>query len=168
MASAGRSTDRPWPAHQPPALDRKSRGSSPSSLSDVVRGWVQDNSVRGHSVVAATTTQLQPGWSRYAMMVSVTDDPFVTAEASAAQLTGRIGRQHDIAVVLGSGWTPAADALGTPDAEIPLVELGGFPPPTVVGHTPSVRSVTVGDRRGLLFLGRVHLYEGLPPAQVVH
>jgi len=47
----------------------------------------------------------------------VTDDPFVSAEASAAQLTARIGRQHDIAVVLGSGWTPAADALGTPEAE---------------------------------------------------
>jgi purine-nucleoside phosphorylase len=102
------------------------------------------------------------------MMVLVTDDPFVTAEASAAQLTGRIGRQHDIAVVLGSGWTPAADALGTPDAEIPLAELGGFPPSTVVGHTASARSLTVGDRKVLLFLGRVHLYEGLPPAQVVH
>jgi purine-nucleoside phosphorylase len=101
--------------------------------------------------------------------VLVTDDPFVSAEASAAQLAARTGqRQHDIAVVLGSGWTPAADTLGTPDTEVPLAELGGFPPPTVAGHTPSVRSVTVGDRRVLLFLGRVHLYEGLPPAQVVH
>jgi purine-nucleoside phosphorylase len=100
--------------------------------------------------------------------VFVTDDPFASAEASAAQLTARIGRQHDIAVVLGSGWTPAADALGVPEAEIPLAELGGFPPPTVMGHTPSVRSVTVGTRKVLLFLGRVHLYEGLPPTQVVH
>jgi purine-nucleoside phosphorylase len=99
----------------------------------------------------------------------VTDDPFAAAEASAAQLAFRTGRQsHDVAVVLGSGWTPAADAVGTADTEVPLAELGGFPEPTVAGHTPTVRSLTVGSRKVLLFLGRVHLYEGLPPAQVVH
>jgi purine-nucleoside phosphorylase len=99
----------------------------------------------------------------------VTDDPFAIAEASAARLADRTGYPaHDVAVVLGSGWTPAADAVGTADAEVPLAELGGFPPPTVPGHTPTVRSVRVGTLRVLLFLGRVHLYEGLPPATVVH
>ena len=63
---------------------------------------------------------------------------------------------------------PAADAVGAASAEIPLAELGGFPAPTVAGHTPSVRSVLVRDRRVLLFLGRVHLYEGLAPSVVVH
>jgi purine-nucleoside phosphorylase len=101
--------------------------------------------------------------------MTVTEDPFAIAEASAAQLASLTGRtSHDIAVILGSGWTPAADAAGTADAEIPLTELGGFPEPTVAGHTPTVRSVTVGDRHVLLFLGRVHLYEGLPPSAVVH
>jgi purine-nucleoside phosphorylase len=99
----------------------------------------------------------------------VTEDPFAIAEASAAQLASMTGKpSHDIAVVLGSGWTPAADAVGTPDVEVPLDELGGFPSPTVAGHAPTVRSVTIGDRRVLLFLGRVHLYEGLPPSSVVH
>ncbi len=97
------------------------------------------------------------------------EDPFDVAEASAAQLASLTGKPaHDIAVVLGSGWTPAADAVGAADVEVPLTELGGFPEPTVPGHTPTVRSVTVGDRRVLLFLGRVHLYEGLPPSAVVH
>jgi purine-nucleoside phosphorylase len=97
------------------------------------------------------------------------EDPFAVAEASAAQLASLTSKPaHDIAVVLGSGWTPAADAVGAADVEVPLTELGGFPEPTVPGHTPTVRSVTVGDRRVLLFLGRVHLYEGLPPAAVVH
>jgi purine-nucleoside phosphorylase len=101
------------------------------------------------------------------MMALVTDDPYPAAEASAARLTALTG-PHDVAVVLGSGWKPAADAIGAADAEVPLTELGGFPQPTVAGHTPTVRSVSAGPLRALLFLGRVHLYEGLPPATVVH
>jgi purine-nucleoside phosphorylase len=71
-------------------------------------------------------------------------------------------------VVLGSGWAPAADALGSTAAEVPLDALGGFPPPTVGGHSPAVRSVRAGDVHALVFLGRVHLYEGHAPATVVH
>ncbi|HZR52352.1 MAG TPA: purine-nucleoside phosphorylase [Streptosporangiaceae bacterium] len=99
----------------------------------------------------------------------MTSDPFEAAEASAARLGELTGQPaHDVAVVLGSGWAPAADALGTPDAEVPLADLGGFPPSTVAGHTATVRTVSVGPVRALVFLGRVHLYEGLPPSAVVH
>jgi len=101
------------------------------------------------------------------MMTHVTDDPYAAAAASAARLTAQTG-QHDIAVVLGSGWTPAADAIGTTEAEISLAELGGFPGTTVPGHSPAVRSVVAGPMRVLVFLGRVHMYEGLSPAAVVH
>ena len=101
------------------------------------------------------------------MMLLVSDDPYAVAAASAARLTSLTGRP-DVAVVLGSGWAPAADAIGAVDAEVPLTELGGFPEPTVAGHTPTVRSVSAGPLRVLVFLGRVHLYEGLPPATVVH
>jgi purine-nucleoside phosphorylase len=101
------------------------------------------------------------------MMALVTDDPFAAAAASAERLTELAGR-HDAAVVLGSGWAPAADAIGATQAEIPLADLGGFPASTVPGHTPTVRSVTAGPVRVLVFLGRVHLYEGLSPAAVVH
>jgi purine-nucleoside phosphorylase len=101
------------------------------------------------------------------MMALVTDDPFATAAASAARLVALAGRP-DVAVVLGSGWAPAADAIGPAEAVVPLTELGGFGEPTVAGHTPTVRSVNAGPSRVLVFLGRVHLYEGLPPATVVH
>src|SRR5215510_475681 len=101
------------------------------------------------------------------MMILVSDDPFAAAAASADRLTALAG-PHDAAVVLGSGWTPAADAIGAADTEIPLAELGGFPVSTVPGHTPTVRSVAAGPVRVLVFLGRVHLYEGLSPAAVVH
>jgi purine-nucleoside phosphorylase len=101
------------------------------------------------------------------MMTLVTDDPFAVAAASADRLTALAG-PHDAAVVLGSGWSPAADAIGPAETEIPLAELGGFPASTVPGHAPTVRSVAAGTVRVLVFLGRVHLYEGLSPATVVH
>jgi purine-nucleoside phosphorylase len=101
--------------------------------------------------------------------MTATSDPYEAAQDSAARLADLTGQpRHDVAVVLGSGWAPAADALGTTEAEVPLDALGGFPPPTVGGHSPAVRSVRVGDVRALVFLGRVHLYEGHDPATVVH
>jgi purine-nucleoside phosphorylase len=96
-------------------------------------------------------------------------DPYQAARASAARLAELTGRaRHDVAVVLGSGWAPAADALGTAHAEVPLADLGGFPPPTVGGHSGTVRSLDAGGTRALVFLGRVHLYEGHDVATVVH
>ena len=91
------------------------------------------------------------------------------ADAAAATIAERTGiAKHDIAVVLGSGWRPAADVLGTPDAEIPLGELPGFEAPTAVGHGGTVRSVDVEGKRTLVLLGRTHLYEGKGVARVVH
>jgi purine-nucleoside phosphorylase len=96
-------------------------------------------------------------------------DPYAAAAASAEQLARLTGfGTHDIAVVLGSGWAPAADAIGDPDAVVPLAELGAFPQPAVPGHVPAARSVRAGSRRVLVYLGRTHLYEGHPVAAVVH
>ena len=55
----------------------------------------------------------------------VNDDPYAAARASAERLTALAG-PHDAAVVLGSGWTPAADAIGAAKTEIPLA--GPAPP----------------------------------------
>jgi purine-nucleoside phosphorylase len=99
----------------------------------------------------------------------MTADPYAAAAASAARLAELTGRpQHDVAVVLGSGWAAAADALGTAGSEVAMAKLGGFPEPTVPGHLAAVRSVEVGQRAVLVFLGRAHLYEGHSPATVVH
>jgi purine-nucleoside phosphorylase len=99
----------------------------------------------------------------------MTTDPYVAAAASAARLADLTGApRHDVAVVLGSGWADAADALGRPDAQLPIADLGGFPEPTVPGHLPLVRSVQIGQLRAVVFLGRAHLYEGHSPAAVVH
>jgi purine-nucleoside phosphorylase len=96
-------------------------------------------------------------------------DPYALAAASAARLAELTGQpRHDVAVVLGSGWAAAAAAIGTAEAEVPVAELGGFPPPTVAGHAGLVQSVAVGQVRALVFLGRAHLYEGHSPHTVVH
>jgi purine-nucleoside phosphorylase len=96
-------------------------------------------------------------------------DPFSRAEAAAATLRERTGiERFDTAVVLGSGWRAAADAIGAPELEVPLRELGGFKQLTVGGHTPAVRYIKKGQRRVLLYLGRIHLYEGHEPPDVVH
>ena len=95
--------------------------------------------------------------------------PEQIAAAAAAALAERTGvPRHDVAVVLGSGWVPAADVIGAPTAEVPVAELPGFTPPGVVGHAGLVRSIPVGGRQVLVFLGRTHLYEGHGEAAVVH
>ncbi len=83
-----------------------------------------------------------------------------------AQRTG-VAR-HDVALVLGSGWTPAADELGPAIAELEVTELPGFLAPAVQGHAGRVRSVQVGAKHVLVFLGRTHLYEGRGVDAVVH
>jgi purine-nucleoside phosphorylase len=96
-------------------------------------------------------------------------DPFAAAAASAEALRKRCGTDtFDVAVVLGSGWAAAADAIGDPEVEVPLTELAGFQQPSVKGHTPSVRYIKKGQRHILLYLGRIHLYEGHDAHTVVH
>src|ERR1035441_2983511 len=91
---------------------------------------------------------------RKAVHQGMTADPYAAATASAARLAELTGQPaHDVAVVLGSGWAAAADALSAAAtdcaatdpgavmtsgaAEVPLAELGGFAPPTVAGHLPT-------------------------------
>jgi purine-nucleoside phosphorylase len=88
------------------------------------------------------------------------------AAAAIAKATGI--DTHDVAVVLGSGWRPAADVLGAPEHELAMADLPGFRPPGVAGHKGTVRSVRVGERRALVLLGRTHLYEGHGVEPVVH
>jgi purine-nucleoside phosphorylase len=97
-------------------------------------------------------------------------DPFDLARRSSAELAERTGVEgHDVAVVLGSGWRPAVDRLGSTVADIATSDLPGFPESTVVGHGGGVRSlVTGGGARVLAFVGRVHGYEGHTPSLVVH
>jgi purine-nucleoside phosphorylase len=91
------------------------------------------------------------------------------ADAAAARLRELTGAEsHDVALVMGSGWVPAADALGAAESEFPVVDLPGFPVPSVEGHAGTIRSYRIGAGRALVFLGRTHYYEGRDVAAVAH
>jgi purine-nucleoside phosphorylase len=102
-------------------------------------------------------------------LVDAWKDPFLAARSAAAALGAATGvARYDVAIVLGSGWSPAADEIGAGGPEVPMGELGGFPSPTVPGHDGTVRALRAGEHRVLVLAGRVHLYEGHAPAAVVH
>jgi purine-nucleoside phosphorylase len=91
------------------------------------------------------------------------------AAAAAQALAAATGvARHDVALVLGSGWRPAADVIGAAEREVAMADLPGFVPPSVQGHGGTVRSVAVGGRRVLVLLGRTHRYEGHGTDAVVH
>lgn len=99
----------------------------------------------------------------------MTIDPHLAAEAAAQQIaTSTRAPRHDVAVVLGSGWGPAAAGLGTPSTSIPMSTIPGFSSPTAAGHTGSVQSIEVGEHRVLVLVGRIHSYEGHTLQRVVH
>ncbi|MFZ9987647.1 MAG: purine-nucleoside phosphorylase [Candidatus Nanopelagicales bacterium] len=96
-------------------------------------------------------------------------DPVALAREAAAALSDATGvPRHEVAIVLGSGWGPAADALGTTIAEIDADTLPGFRPPVADGHHGRIRSIDADGTPVLVFLGRTHLYEGHGVDAVVH
>jgi len=99
-----------------------------------------------------------------------TVDPWPLVAQAAEVIRERTGvAAHDVLVVLGSGWTPAAERFGTITAEVPIAELPGCVPVGVAGHAGILRSVEArGGRRILALLGRVHAYEGHELSTVVH
>jgi purine-nucleoside phosphorylase len=95
--------------------------------------------------------------------------PAEVAHDAAQAIRDRTGvENHDVAVVLGSGWAPAASRLGEPTATVPMADLPGFTPPTAAGHRGQVLSVPVGGQRVLVLVGRIHAYEGHDLRHVVH
>jgi len=96
-------------------------------------------------------------------------DPEDLARRAARVIAERTGvDEHDVAVVLGSGWSAAVAAFGSPTAALPQAELPGFTTPTAVGHTGELLSTRVGKHRVLVLVGRVHAYEGHDLRHVVH
>ncbi|MGY1747510.1 purine-nucleoside phosphorylase [Blastococcus sp. SYSU D00695] len=95
-------------------------------------------------------------------------DPASLSQQAASALTSALGGDHDIAVVMGSGWAAAAEAFGAAEASVAIDRLPGFSAPVVAGHGGEIRSVRVGGHKVLLFLGRTHLYEGRGVEPVVH
>jgi purine-nucleoside phosphorylase len=100
---------------------------------------------------------------------AVQNSPYEHAAHAAERLAELTGvERHDVALVLGSGWLPAVDALGEATAEIDTTDLPGFSASAVAGHSGKIRSVRAGDKQLLVFLSRTHYYEGKGVEAVVH
>jgi len=100
---------------------------------------------------------------------AVQESPYEHAAYAAERLAELTGvERHDVALVLGSGWLPAVDALGDVIAEVDTTDLPGFSAAAVAGHSGKIRSVRAGDKQLLVFLSRTHYYEGKGVAAVVH
>ena len=96
-------------------------------------------------------------------------DPSAAAAAAAGALARLTGVQrHDVALVLGSGWVPAADLIGTTVADLAVTELPHFAPPAVAGHAGRIRSVDADGTKVLVMLGRTHYYEQRGVEAVAH
>jgi purine-nucleoside phosphorylase len=84
------------------------------------------------------------------------------AEAAADSLDAD---SADVAIVLGSGLASAADRL-TNARSVLYAALPGFPEPTVAGHPGRLLCGRWGEKKVLIFCGRVHGYEGYPAAEI--
>jgi purine-nucleoside phosphorylase len=98
----------------------------------------------------------------------VTDDPYAAAAVAAERLVARLGGAPDVAVVLGSGWAPAVEAIGPAVQVVSMTDIPGFPAPTVAGHAGTITSIDVAGTQVVVMAGRAHLYEGHAPSTVVH
>ena len=97
-------------------------------------------------------------------------DPYALAKVAGTAILERFDIAGlDIAFVLGSGWSAAADDLGQLIGSCELAELPGFAQPTVVGHGAAVRiASTPTGKIAAIFTGRTHLYEGHGVDRVAH
>jgi purine-nucleoside phosphorylase len=97
-------------------------------------------------------------------------DAYERADRAATAVRERFGVDSlDLALVLGSGWSAAAEGLGAEIGHCALAELPYFAPPVVLGHGGLLRLVRTGAGKvGAVFSGRTHLYEGRGVEAVVH
>ena len=96
-------------------------------------------------------------------------DPYALAERAAASIAlASDVPSHDVAVILGTGLADAAAALGQRTSRHHLGALDGMPDSFASHQRSEMWSIDVGGRRILVFLGRLHLYQGYTAVEVAH
>jgi len=104
-------------------------------------------------------------------MTASATDPYQLARDAASAIAEASGvPAHDLALVLGSGWSGAADLLGETVWQADATTIPGFRPAAVAGHVGTLRSIRVEGTgaRALVLGARTHYYEGAGVDAVVH
>lgn len=93
------------------------------------------------------------------MTASSTDPYQLARDAAAAIAEASSVPAHDLALVLGSGWSGAADLLGETVWQADATSIPGFRPPAVAGHVGTLRSIRVEGTgaRALVLLSLIHI-----------
>jgi purine-nucleoside phosphorylase len=94
------------------------------------------------------------------------DDQFTLAEDAARLVLQRTSLRPRVGLVLGSGLGAFADSL-TDATRIPYSEIPDFPRSTAIGHAGQLVIGHAGAVPVAVMQGRVHLYEGYSPQQVI-
>ena len=87
-------------------------------------------------------------------------------DAAVAYIRSKTGAVPDYAIVLGSGFDKFGDELEN-TVTIPYGDIPGFAVSTAPGHKGELLFGTFAGKNVVVMRGRVHLYEGLTPQQVV-
>ena len=94
------------------------------------------------------------------------NDQFALADSAATLVLAQTKLRPRIGLVLGSGLGAFADELA--DAvRIPYAKIPSFPRSTAVGHAGQLVIGKAGEVAVAAMQGRVHLYEGYSPTEVV-
>jgi purine-nucleoside phosphorylase len=80
-------------------------------------------------------------------------------DEGAALLREKTSAAPAVSLILGSGLGDAVSGMDV-DAEIPFSSLPGFPSPSVPGHRGTVALGRLAGVTTVVFLGRLHFYEG--------
>jgi purine-nucleoside phosphorylase len=93
-------------------------------------------------------------------------DEFTKAESAAAFILSQTPVRPTIGLVLGSGLGAFADDLSG-STRIPYSQIPAFPRSTAIGHAGQMVIGTTNGVAVAAMQGRVHLYEGYSPKEVV-
>jgi purine-nucleoside phosphorylase len=99
-------------------------------------------------------------------LVTRTDPGYDEALAAAEYIESQAGRRPRIGIILGSGLGQLVSRIENP-IRIPYPSIPHFPHSTVVGHSGELVMGTWRGQSVAALSGRVHLYEGYSPAEVV-
>lgn len=91
---------------------------------------------------------------------------FEAIQAAGRHIADKTGREHAVALTLGSGLSGYADSLPGAIA-LPYASIPEFPTPSVEGHGGTLVSAEFPGGNALIFAGRVHFYEGRPLSDLV-